>query len=115
MRRLWLVLSLVPMAMVAVASCVGEDEPNLTAPSDGAAEGSAADAPGDAAASLPVGPVVTEERRSGSRLEPNWLTLPDGQKEFVDWWDTELKVHCTFTKTPANGYRCIPKASSDAF
>lgn len=55
------------------------------------------------------GPVLDEAYTGGSRLQPNYLTVGT-TKVFVDWWDTELAVHCTFRPLAGNEYRCVPRA-----
>lgn len=66
---------------------------------------------GDAGPGAPppvVGPVVDDVFTDGARLKATFLEL-GGVRQFVDWFDTELDVHCTF-RPSATGYHCEPVA-----
>src|SRR5262245_37576571 len=47
---------------------------------------------------------------SGARLKARTYVGDDGSKEFVGWHDSQLKLNCSFHRTPnePNGVRCLP-------
>lgn len=64
--------------------------------------------PADGDPAVTPGPVLDETYTAGSRLQPNFLSVGSA-KVFVDWWDTQLGVHCAFRSVAENEYRCVPK------
>lgn len=106
---LWLGLG---APVVAVLSCVGDD-PSSTTPNGADAAndgGSSTDVDGsNTTDGRKIGPIVNDAHQPGSRLQPNWLTIGNA-REFVDWWDTKLGVHCTFLELPDGSHRCVPNA-----
>jgi hypothetical protein len=97
---------------LAVLSCVGDDPADIGSSSADAAPESASSADVDGSNSTDggkIGPIVSDVREPGSRLQPNWLTLGSA-REFVDWWDTKLGAHCNFVELPDGSYRCVPTA-----
>lgn len=90
------------------AACLGDD-PDAVGVADAGTDG---DAPSSVdGGDVPPGPVVSDLQQSGTRLIANFRALPDGQKEFVDWWDSKLLVHCDFGLQPDGSWRCVPKAT----
>jgi len=46
------------------------------------------------------------------RLKPMYRTATDGSCSFYDFWDSELKIACTFLGDPESGYSCYPDVGS---
>jgi len=108
-------LALALTVMATFAACVGDDpsagplSDGGTTSSSGGLDGSTSGGASDGATPVP-GVVVDDRYTAGTRLEPTWLALPDGSQRFAGWYDTKLRITCTY-RVQANGrYACVPDA-----
>lgn len=46
--------------------------------------------------------------KSGSRIRARFGETPDGAKQFIGWYDTQLNINCMFGETSEGVFRCIP-------
>jgi hypothetical protein len=60
------------------------------------------------------GPVAIAEAHaeSGTRLKARWLVGTDGSRQFVNWYDSELKVECAFGSATDGTQRCMPAGAA---
>lgn len=92
--------------VVAACSAYSGDEPptgGLSAPSR---DGSNADSLLD-----PVPNALAEGHKSGSRLKLRFYEGSDGSRQFIDFYDSELKTRCSVAANPTttdNKIRCLP-------
>lgn len=56
------------------------------------------------------GPTVPPDWVSGSRLRARVQTTEDGGKSFVGWYDSMLKLTCTFQVAADGQQRCLPQS-----
>lgn len=93
------------MPIAIIVACTGED-PDGTAGNVDAGRGETGDAAVDGD-TRPLGPVVNDRYQAGQRLRPNFLEV-SGESQFLDWYDAEREVHCTFRLATDNQLRCLP-------
>jgi hypothetical protein len=75
----------------------------------------------DAAAppAIPTSPVVAnalaEGHKSGARLKLRFWEGSDGSRQFINFFDTELKTACSVgsAKTPDGKFRCLPPVTGE--
>jgi hypothetical protein len=95
---------------VVVAACSaysGDDPPTNGGPPRGTNDGST----NDGTILDPVGNALAEGHKSGSRLKLRFYEGSDGSRQFINFWDTELKTYCWVTngpKTTDDKVRCLP-------
>lgn len=58
---------------------------------------------------LPLGPVLDDRYAAGERLKPNFLDVA-GERQFLDWYDEQLGLHCSFRPLANGELRCVPTA-----
>lgn len=56
---------------------------------------------------------AASEAQSGSRLQPVYLEGDDGSRQFMGWFDTTLRIDCSFAMATDGAWRCLP-AGADA-
>ncbi|MEY4548401.1 MAG: hypothetical protein RL685_4596 [Pseudomonadota bacterium] len=59
---------------------------------------------------LPVAEAKANE--SGSRLKARWFVGDDAAREFVGWFDSELKTECAFSRGRDGLLRCLPTSGA---
>jgi hypothetical protein len=83
-----------------VAACGDDDDDDDGGARDPSPGGGPPGPPG-AAPSLP-------EQKGGSRLGGEYLVLDDGSRVLESWTDRQLGIRCTFVRTDASTWRCLP-------
>ncbi len=46
--------------------------------------------------------------KSGSRIRARFGETPDGAKQFIGWYDSQLSINCLFAETSEGIFRCVP-------
>ena len=62
----------------------------------------------------PVAEAMADENKSGTRLHTQHYTGSDGSSQFVGFYDTMLKVACTFVIATDTTTRCMPTGNAVA-
>ena len=99
--------SCVVYVVVAACSAYSGDDPATGGPPRGTDDGSTA----DTSILNPVGNALAEGHKSGSRLKLRFYEGSDGSRQFINFWDSELKTYCWVTagpKTIDDKTRCLP-------
>jgi hypothetical protein len=71
-------------------------------------DGGRDDARTDSGSSSSVGIGSDPMTLDGTRLHARRWVTPDGAAAFVDWYDTQLDMHCQFAGTAGDSTRCLP-------
>lgn len=106
-------LSAAPVGVIGVTDAgeVATNDANGAPPSpDGALSGEASS---DSAGLLdaitnPVPPASADPYQSGTRLKANYLSGPDGSRQFVGWHDSLTGVDCEYGTASDGMMRCLP-------
>lgn len=99
--------SLVYVVVAACSAYSGNEPSQADGPPSGTGDGSTS----DTTILDPVGNALAEGHKSGSRLKLRFYEGTDGSRQFLNFWDSELKTQCWVTsgpKTIDDKVRCLP-------
>lgn len=99
---------------VVVAACGAySEEDKATSSSGGSSSGNASSTSSSGTTITdPIGNALAEGHKSGTRLKLRFYEGSDGSRQFIDFYDSELKTTCTVPVTTADGKtRCVPAST----
>lgn len=101
--------------VVAACSAYSGDEGGSPPPA------STSSSPGDGATSPspsptnPVANALADGFKSGTRLRIRYYEGSDGSRQFIDFWDDQLKTRCRVSSEADGKPRCIPPSSGQLY
>jgi hypothetical protein len=106
--------SVVVYFVVAACGAYSEGD-NAASSSGGSSSGNASSSSGTSVVD-PVGNVLAEGHKSGTRLKLRFYEGSDGSRQFIDFYDSELKTTCVVPSRTADGKdRCVPSQSGTPY